>query len=101
MRHLHFRIPLTLVLGAAFVAGLSFSSAQAEPPKPCINANSEFAPVKAACAKGGQDEVKKLMKRTFDKQKAEGNEIKCNACHENLKDYKLKPNGKADLKKYL
>jgi len=95
------RIPTMLVLGAMFVAGLSLSSASADGPKPCINANSEFAKVKAACAKGGQDEVKKMMKAVFDKEKAAGNDVKCNSCHENLKDYKLKPNGKADLKKYM
>lgn len=97
---MHSRIPTMLLLGAMFVAGLSMS-ASAEPPKPCINPNSEFAQVKAACAKGGQDEAKKMMKALVDKQKAAGNEIKCNGCHENLKDYKLKSNGKADLKKYL
>ena len=95
------RISTMLVLGAMFVAGLSLSSASADGPKPCINANSEFAAVKAACAKGGQDEAKKMMKSIVDKQKAAGNEIKCNGCHENLKDYKIKANGKADLKKYL
>jgi hypothetical protein len=95
------RISTMLVLGAMFVAGLSLSSASADGPKPCINANSEFAAVKAACAKGGQDEAKKMMKALVDKQKAAGNDIKCAGCHENLKDYKLKSNGKADLKKYL
>lgn len=98
---MHKRTSIVFVLSALFVAGVSLSSAQAEGGKPCVNPNSEFAAVKAACAKGGQDEAKKMMKSIVDKQKAAGNEIKCNGCHENLKDYKLKSNGKVDLKKYL
>jgi hypothetical protein len=95
------RLRLALVLSSVFTAGLVVSSASADGPKPCLKANYEIAQVKAACDKGGQDEAKKMMKALTDKAKAAGKEIKCNSCHENLKDYKLTPNGMADLKKML
>jgi hypothetical protein len=93
------KLPLSLALGALFCAGLTLSTANADGPKPCIKAT--LPQVKAACDKGGQDEAKKMMKGIVDKSKAAGKEIKCNSCHENLKDYKQTANAMADLKKLL
>lgn len=93
-------VRLAVSLAAVFVAGLVVSTASADGPKPCLR-TPETAQVKAACEKGGQDAAKKMMKAMVDKSKAAGNEIKCNACHENLKTYELTKNGMADFKKML
>jgi hypothetical protein len=92
-------LPVSLAIAALFCTGLVIGNADAEDPKPCTNAT--LPKVKAACEKGGQAEAKKLMKTVVDKAKAAGKEIKCNSCHENLKDFKQTPNAQADLKPLL
>lgn len=85
---------------ALFSLGLVLGGdASAEDPKPCVAAT--LPKVKAACEKGGQAEVKKLMKAVVDKAKAAGKETKCLSCHENLKDFKQTANAMADLKPLL
>jgi hypothetical protein len=92
-------LPISIAIAALFCTGLAMGTAGAEDPVPCTNAT--LPKVKAACEKGGRAEVKKLMKSIVDKAKAAGKEIKCNSCHENLKDFKQTANAQADLKALL
>lgn len=88
---------------ALFTAGLAAGTAQAgdEEPKPCSAKDFKYAKVKAACEKGGQKEAKKLMKAAVKKMKADGKDVNCKSCHNDLKKYDLKDNANADLKGYL
>lgn len=88
---------------AIFAAGLGAGTAQAgdDEVKPCTAKKFEFAKVEAACKKGGVKEAKKIMKVAVKKMKADGKDVNCKSCHNDLKKYDLKDNANADLKGYL
>src|SRR6187431_2630768 len=52
--------------------------------------------VKAVCAKGGKEAVKKAMKSAMDKAPAD-KKLKCTSCHEDQTAYKAKGNAGADF----
>jgi len=53
--------------------------------------------VKAVCAKGGKDGVKKSMKAAMDAAPKD-KKLKCQSCHEDQTAYKTKGNAEADFK---
>ena len=61
----------------------------------------EFSQVKAACESGGAKAVKKLMKDTVKKAKADGKKWKCSTCHVDQKKYENKPGAVDKLREYL
>jgi len=101
------KIALTAAFSTLFAAALVASSAVAaedEAPKPCNAKTFKIDKVKAMCDSGGQDAVKKAMKKAVGDAKKEGvvEGMKCKDCHEDLKSYKLKgddPVGR--IKKWL
>lgn len=84
-------------LAAASAAILSLASMpqDAQAADACARKEFKTEMVKQACAKGGQQEAKKVMKKFLSKAKADNPEIKnCKSCHTSLKpDYKLAPKG--------
>lgn len=90
------RIALAAAFSLLFTAGLVGSTAMAAPegdaPKPCVGTSFKISKVGAACKSGGQAAVKKMMKAAVKKAKAAGvtEGMKCKACHEDFKSYKLK-----------
>jgi cytochrome c5 len=79
----------------ATVALAAFAST-ADANKPCKTTDFKTDMVKAACAKGGQDEAKAVMKKLQKEAKLKN----CNACHSKLApDYPLKDDGLEQFKK--
>jgi hypothetical protein len=60
----------------------------------------KLSEVKAVCAKGGKEAVKKSMKNAMDAAPKD-KKLKCQSCHENQTDYKTKSNAEADFKAML
>lgn len=60
----------------------------------------KISEVKAVCAKGGKEAVKKSMKSAMDAAPKD-KKLKCQSCHEDQKDYKTKGNAEADFKALL
>jgi len=60
----------------------------------------KVAEVKAVCAKGGKEAVKKSMKAAMDAAPKD-KKLKCTSCHEDQTAYKAKPNAEADFKALL
>ena len=84
---------LSAILAAAVLAGVSVPSvAHAGDDEKCT-LKLKNDKVKEACAKGGRKQAKDLMKGAAKK-----GGVKCNACHENQKDFKLKDEEKAEKK---
>ena len=83
------------VASLGIAAGVAaFSPTEASAGGECSKGakSSEFPEVKKACA-GGQTAAKKMMKdieKKAKKRDGKGHDWKCNDCHENKKDYKLK-----------
>ena len=67
------------------------------PATKCTVATSGDSPVAKACAKGGRDEAKKVMKEAVKTAKANGKTFTCEGCHKDLESFTLTPNAKADF----
>jgi hypothetical protein len=74
------------------------SGARADGGK-CTIATKGDSPTAKACAKGGREEAKKLMKEMVKKAKASGQKFTCEGCHKDLDNYELTKNAEADYKK--
>ncbi len=63
--------------------------------KPCARTTFKTKLIKAACAKGGQKQAKKVMKAFVAKKKKTNDKIEnCSSCHSKLGPaYPLKSNG--------
>ncbi len=85
-------LALSLVLGgrAALAGGAK-----------CTVATSGDSPVAQACAKGGRDEAKKVMKAAVKTAGANGTKFTCEGCHKDLESFTLTPNAKADFQKLM
>jgi outer membrane biosynthesis protein TonB len=70
-------------------------------PNPCKAARFSVARVGDACSKGGRTAAKGVMKDAIGKALAAGTTLKCSDCHAEQRDYTLKPDGVAQLKKWL
>ena len=80
----------------SLLAALGVMSAMtASAAKPCARKKFETELVKAACAKGGQDEAKKVMKTFLKEAKKKNATLGCATCHSKVGgDYPLKPDGR-------
>jgi hypothetical protein len=81
----------------AFILAVS-GGARADGGK-CTLATKGDSPTAKACAKGGRDEAKKLMKEMVKKAKANGQKFTCEGCHKDLDNYELTKDAKTDYKK--
>ena len=90
-------------LAAASVVILSLAAApqEASAGDACVRKDFKTEMVKNACAKGGQGEAKKVMKKFLSSAKAKNSAVKdCKSCHTSLSpDFKLTPNGLELFKK--
>lgn len=70
-------------------------------PNPCKAASFSVARVEEACSKGGRTAAKGVMKDAVGKALAAGTTLRCSDCHSEQRDYTLKPDAVAQLKKWL
>jgi hypothetical protein len=68
---------------------------------PCKAPSFSVPRVGEACATGGRSAAKRVMKDAIGKATATGQTLKCTNCHANQRDYSLKSNAVADLKRWL
>ncbi len=71
------------------------------PEDACQTKNFHYTQVASACKNGGRKAVKAIMKGVVKKAKAAGTDLQCTSCHEDMKDFHLKPNAVGDLKNWL
>jgi hypothetical protein len=69
----------------------------------CTVATKGDSPVAKACAHGGRDEAKKVMKQAVRDAKRNGGKYACDDCHKSVDDgdFELKPNARDNFKKLL
>jgi hypothetical protein len=65
----------------------------------CTIATKGDSPTAKACAKGGREEAKKIMKEMVKQAKAAGQKFTCDGCHKDLDNYELTKNAVEDFKK--
>ena len=65
----------------------------------CTIATKGDSPTARACAKGGREEAKKMMKEMVKQAKAAGQKFTCDGCHKDLDNYELTKNATEDFKK--
>jgi hypothetical protein len=70
-------------------------------PNACKAARFSVARVGDACATGGRSAAKAVMKDAIGKALAVGTTLRCSDCHAEQRDYTLKPDAVAQLKKWL
>jgi hypothetical protein len=86
---------LSLTMGAAYVV----RSSEAVAGEKCSIAVKGASPTARACAKGGRDEARKVMKDMVTAAKNNGTKFSCDGCHKDIMTYELKPNAADDYKK--
>jgi hypothetical protein len=91
------KLTLGLTLALSLVVGARAASAG---PK-CTVATSGDSPVAKACAEGGRDEAKKVMKGAVKTAAANGQKFTCEGCHKDLENFALTANAKDDFKKLM
>jgi hypothetical protein len=77
------------------------ASAGPTPEDACQTKNFHYSQVASACKSGGRKAAKNVMKGAVAKAKAAGTDLKCTSCHQDMKDFHLKPNAVGDLKNWL
>lgn len=96
------RVSLTkLTLGLTLALSLVLGGRAALAGPKCTVATSGDSPVAKACAKGGRDEAKKVMKGAVKTAAANGTKFTCENCHKDLESFTLTPNAKADFQKLM
>ena len=89
-----------VVLVAAFLFGTSATGvANADDKGPCKIATKGDTPTAKACATGGREAARKVMKSMVDQAKAKGQKFTCDGCHKDLDNFELTKNAAADYKK--
>jgi hypothetical protein len=68
---------------------------------PCRATSFSVPRVREACASGGRAAAKRVMKDAIGKATATGQSLKCSNCHTNQRDYALKSDAVAELKRWL
>lgn len=91
------KLTLGLTLALSLVVGARTASAG---PK-CTVATSGDSAVAKACAEGGRDEAKKVMKGAVKTAAANGQKFTCEGCHKDLENFALTANAKDDFKKLM
>jgi hypothetical protein len=87
---------------ATFVAGMlmtGFAGADEGKGGKCTIAIKGDNAIVQACAKGGRDEAKKVMKDMVKQAKANGKKFTCDGCHKDLDNYELSKNAAEEFKK--
>jgi len=67
----------------------------------CTIALGGAGPIAKACASGGRDAAKKLMKELVKQAKSRGDRFTCEGCHRNLEDFDLTASARDDLEKLV
>jgi hypothetical protein len=70
-------------------------------PDPCRATSFSVERVREACAAGGRASAKRVMKDAVTRAIAMSHSLGCDDCHLNQRDFTLKPNAVADLKRWL
>jgi len=84
-------LSLTLIAGYAGVASAASGK--------CNIAVKGASPTARACAKGGRDDAKKVMKQMMAAANANGGKFSCEGCHNDLETFALRANAVEDYKK--
>ena len=84
---------------AVLLLGLSATGVANADKGPCKIATKGESPTAKACAKGGRDAARKLMREMINQAKGKGVSFKCENCHSDLDTYELTKNATADYKK--
>jgi len=98
MKHLVAKLALlflSFTMGAAYVG----RSSDAVAGEKCSIAVKGASPTARACANGGRDEARKVMKDMVTAAKNNGTKFSCDGCHKDIMTYELKPNAVDDYKK--
>jgi len=90
---------LSLTAGGAGAFAFLANSADAVAGEKCSIAVKGASPTARACAKGGRDEARKVMKEMVTAAKNNGSKFSCDGCHNSVVTYELKPNAVDDYKK--
>ena len=88
---------------AFLVASAAIGLARADEGKggKCTIAVKGDSPTAKACAKGGRDEAKKMMKEMVKVAKGNGQKFTCDGCHKDLDNYALTKTATDDFKKLV
>lgn len=86
---------LSLSLGAAYAVG----STDADAGEACTIAVKGSTPTARACARGGRDEAKKVMKEMVTAAGKNGVKFSCTGCHADVLAFELNKNAAEDYKK--
>ena len=86
---------LSLALGATYVT----SAADATAGETCTIAVKGDSPTARACARGGRDEAKKVMKAMVTAAGKNGVKFSCTSCHADILTFELNKNAIEDYKK--
>ena len=97
-------LPTLMLVGAVLAAGTLgvFAPSVAHAgDEACTTKNFHYPTVEAACKEGGRKAAKAVMKAAVQKARPTNPDLKCTSCHEDVKDFKLKPNAVKDLKPWI
>ncbi len=89
-------LPVTLTLGAAYVAHPGNATAAGGS---CTIAVRGASPTARACAKGGRAEARRVMKDMVTAANKNGGKFDCEGCHKDVVTYELNKNAVEDYKK--
>ena len=87
---------------ATFLAGMlvtGFAGADEGKGGKCTIATKGDSLTAKACAKGGREEAKKVMKEMVKQAKANGKKFTCDGCHKDLDNYELTKDATEEFKK--
>ena len=87
---------------ATFLAGVlatGFAGADEGKGGKCTIATKGDSATAKACAKGGREEAKKVMKDMVKQAKANGKKFTCDGCHKDLDNYELTKDATEEFKK--
>lgn len=90
------KLGLSSLVAAALatLALVTVTADSADAAKPCARKKFDTIAVKEACAKGGQDQAKKMMKDWLKTAKKKTASMNCATCHSKVSgDYPLKKDG--------
>ena len=86
-------------LGGVALTGFGAGQALAGDGGKCTIATSGDSATAKACAKGGREEAKKVMKDMVKQAKANGKKFTCDGCHKDLDNYELTKDATEEFKK--
>jgi hypothetical protein len=86
-------LSLTICVAALTRADNAFAGGK------CTIAVKGDSPTAKACAKGGRDAAKKVMKEMVTAAGAKGVKFQCDSCHKDMETYELGKNAVDDYKK--